>query len=84
MMSQLGWFLRAEVITVLLPYVPLQLLLALEVLDIPMLANDDLVSFLRAIVVGRLFAESIDDLRILLPLYLGCLLVELVGSCEVI
>lgn len=49
-----------------------------------MLANDDLISFLRAIVVGGLFAESIDDLRILLPLYLGCLFVELVRCCELV
>lgn len=51
MMSQLWGFLTTEVITVLLPNVSLQLLLALEILDITMLANDDLIPFLRTIVV---------------------------------
>ena len=50
MMSQLR-LLTIEVITILLSNVSFQFLLALEILYIAMLADDDLVPFLRAIVI---------------------------------
>lgn len=52
MVSQLWFFLITEIVAILFSDVSLQLLLTLEILDIPIITNDDLISFLRAIVVG--------------------------------